>query len=127
MMWYEISGIPKYRINHLGQIMSLQGESPVILKYKEQVRLIVEGRYVTYSTQALLDFALTGTPLQGSVHPESARGSCDKGHKFTPENTMRRKGKNGDIRKCRRCHNDAVNRYRRSRRASDARESPATA
>lgn len=117
MMWYEIPGIPGYRINHRRDVMSLQGEWPIVLVSRDKIRLIKDGHYVTYRTQALWDLVSAGIPLQVSVHHETAREACDRGHEFTPENTMRRKTKNGDVRKCRRCHNDAVNRYRAKRRA----------
>lgn len=114
MMWYEIPGIPRYRINHRGEMMSLQGDWPVLLGYKEQVRLLVKGHYLTYDTKALVDLALAGIPLQVRQHHESARIQCDHGHDFTPENTMTR---TGGYRMCRTCFNKRMRDYRRKRRA----------
>lgn len=62
-------------------------------------------------------------PKFGANH-EAARTRCDQGHLFTPENTMRRKTRNGtDCRKCKECHRQAMARYRAKKRAG----APATA
>lgn len=61
--------------------------------------------YGTYSENAF-------DQVRHGVHPMASRDSCVNGHEFTPENTMRRKTKNGDVRKCKECHRLAVARYR---------------
>jgi hypothetical protein len=48
---------------------------------------------------------------------EANRTECDSGHEFTPQNTMRRKGKYGDVRKCKECHRISMARYRARRKA----------
>jgi hypothetical protein len=48
---------------------------------------------------------------------EALRDACDQGHLFTPENTMRRKTPNGDVRKCKECHRLSIARYRARKKA----------
>jgi len=55
--------------------------------------------------------------LHHGTHYEANRDCCDQGHEFTPENTMRRKARNGNIiRKCRECHRITTARYRARRK-----------
>jgi hypothetical protein len=115
-MWYEIPGWPGYRINHRREVMSLHGESPQILKPGDSVRLHRDGKYTKCQVIDLMKLAGISIPLpelQVAPHHEAARDRCDQGHEFTPENTMHRKGRNGNtIRKCKRCHADAMARWR---------------
>ncbi len=56
--------------------------------------------------------------VRHGTHSEASRDCCDQGHEFTPENTMRRKGRNGnEIRKCKECHRITMARYRARRKA----------
>ncbi len=56
--------------------------------------------------------------VRHGTHHEAARDACDLGHEFTPENTMRRKGRNGNtIRKCKECHRITTARYRAKKKA----------
>lgn len=120
MMWYEITGWPGYRINHRREVLSLKGEHPRTLKPGRAVTLRKDGRYVRVSVEELMRLAGLSAPLPPlQIHHEAARDCCDQGHLFTPENTMRRKGKHGDIRKCRRCHRDAVARWRAKKKLRD--------
>ena len=49
----------------------------------------------------------------------ASRDRCAQGHEFTPENTMRRKGRNGNtIRKCKECHRIVTARYRAKKAAT---------
>jgi hypothetical protein len=115
-MWYEIPGIPGYRVNLRREVLSLKGEEPRILKRGSRVKLRINGQYVTYPVTELMQRAGIAGVLQVQTHHEAARDRCDQGHEFTPENTMRRKGRNGNpIRKCRECHRLAVARWRAGR------------
>lgn len=66
--------------------------------------------YGTYSENNF-DQVIHGT------HFEASRTACDQGHEFTPANTMRRKTKNGDVRKCKECHRITTARYRARKKA----------
>lgn len=110
-MWYEIPGVKGFRINYRGEILDLQGEDPEVREAKPTVRLHER----TYRTQELMKLVGLRTPLPALqiTHHEAVRDRCDQGHEFTPQNTMRRKGRNGnEIRKCKRCHADTVKRWR---------------
>lgn len=125
MIWYE-TGVAGYRINHRGEVLSVKGEDPMILKPRRcasgpTVTLRQDGRYVTYRVYDLMALAGLQVPhaaIEVRLHPEAARTHCDQGHLFTAENTMRRKGARGDIRKCRQCHNLAMARYRAKKKAA---------
>lgn len=56
--------------------------------------------------------------VRNGKHFEASRPACDQGHEFTPENTMRRKTKNGDVRKCKECHRITTARYRAKKKES---------
>lgn len=66
-----------------------------------------------YDTTSANNFDL----VRHGTHNEASRDRCDQGHLFTPENTMRRKTRNGDVRKCRECHRITTARYRARKRA----------
>lgn len=55
--------------------------------------------------------------VRHGTHPEASRTRCDQGHEFTPQNTMRRKTKHGDVRKCKECHRITMARYRARKKA----------
>lgn len=113
MFWYEIRTVPGYRISHIGEVLSLKGDEPRVMKiWNNRVTLRQDGRSVTYSIPQLMALADISVPPPEHPHPEAMRKTCDQGHEFTAANTMRRGGKNGDIRKCKRCHRDAVARWR---------------
>lgn len=67
--------------------------------------------YGTYSENAF-------DQVRHGVHPMARRDACSNGHEFTPQNTMRRKTRNGDVRKCKECHRQAIARYRARLKAS---------
>jgi hypothetical protein len=66
-----------------------------------------------YGTQSRNNF----DQVEHGTHGEASRTHCDQGHEFTPENTMRRKTKHGDVRKCKRCHAITTARYRARKKA----------
>lgn len=133
MMWYGISKFPGYRINHLGEVMSLKQEEPRIMKTWESghhryVVLRQNDRSVSCKISDLLvlaDLHMPEKPVEKSHHYEAARSCCDKGHKFTPENTMKRKCRGRIVRKCKRCHRDSVTRWR-AKKAREVQALPAT-
>jgi hypothetical protein len=135
-MWYEIPTFSGYRIDHLGEVLSLKGAEPRVMKTwvadgHRRVMLRQNGRYVNCKISDLLSLAnlhYDQEPVEKAQHVpyEAARDCCDQGHEFTPENTMRRKGRHGDIRKCKRCHRDSVARWR-AKKARETGESRATA
>lgn len=118
MMWYRIPGWPGYRINHRREVLSLQDPDEPVILAGDHVTLCRDGKPTVQRVSDLM--ARAGLQVWHSeppAHPESSRDACDQGHAFTPENTMRRASPNGDIRKCRACHNKAMRRYRARKRA----------
>jgi hypothetical protein len=115
MIWYEIPGLPGYRINYHAEVLSMKGAEPRVLKpYRRHwVRLCHNGCYLTLTTGELLDRAGLHVPSA----PSGGRDSCAQGHLFTPQNTMRRINRGRVIRKCRRCHAEAMARYRAKKKA----------
>jgi hypothetical protein len=115
MIWYEIPGLPGYRINYHAEVLSLKGVEPRVLKpyRRDQVRLCHHGRYLIVTTRELLDRAQLHIPAA----PSGGRDRCAQGHLFTPQNTMRRVNRGRVTRKCRRCHAEAMARYRARKRA----------
>lgn len=152
MIWMDVPGFPGYKASLDGQLMSLKGTEPRILKQcmGSQGYLIVGLRQgdktVVRKVHVFIALAFYGLPKPGEqvrhldgnklnnhmgnlqygtssedsfdqvehgTHYEASRDCCDRGHEFTPENTMHRKGRNGNtIRKCKECHRLSVARYR---------------